>query len=188
MGRRNCNPGGNYYSGWLLGGGTNGSALGCGDFYKTNHKSWFIYGPFSTASATAGELDFNFYVNSEPGYDFFRVMATNINISGSWFGLSYSGTWAWQSGTLDLSDDWCNSGTETCLGRSNVWIAFVFESDGSTQVSYGAIVDNIVLRLCNAANCVDGAPVETASPWLSPAVRDYPAALPALIRRPRVQA
>ena len=72
IGRRNapCPVYADSYSGWLIGAGAQGSALGCGAAYVPNQNSWFIYGPFSTLNATAGYVDFKFYVNSEaePGF------------------------------------------------------------------------------------------------------------------------
>jgi hypothetical protein len=38
-------------------------------------------------------------------------------------------------------------------GESNVWIAFVFESNGSVNYSEGAFVDNVVLRKCTSPGC-----------------------------------
>ena len=173
MGRRACNINSGTYSGWLVGGGTNGSALACDAEYKTYNYSWFIYGPFNTTSATAGEVNFNFYVNAESGYDFFDVYATD-NYSGNWYGYYWTGAFPWQAGTLDLSETMCNDGTASCLGKTGVYIAFIFESDESYQYAYGAQVDNIVLRLCNAPTCASGAPAyESTQPWLTPVIQDF---------------
>ena len=101
IGQRTCNAhttNGGSYSGWLIGGGTQGSALGCGAPYLHDHNSWFIYGPFSTINATAGQLNFNFYVNSDDE-DLFTVWATD-DYTGTWTGLAWSGeNPGWQSGS-----------------------------------------------------------------------------------------
>ncbi len=58
----------------------------------------------------------------------------------------------------------CSLGTASCLGRPSVYIRFLFGSDESYTYADGAIVDDIVLRLCNATSCV-------AAPSYEPSTR-----------------
>ncbi|GEM_PF-1037751 len=172
IGKRNCNVHNGSYSGWLVGAGANGNSLSCGSNYPTYAYSRFIYGPFSTVGATAGEFIFDFYANTEYGYDTFWVSASSDN--SSFYGDYWEGDFStWQNYTLDLSRPLCTAGTTSCLGKSSVWIRFSFYSDESYQYPYGAIVDDIVLRLCNAGSCVGVAPYEPSSPWQSPAIQDF---------------
>jgi M6 family metalloprotease-like protein len=171
MGRRACNINAGSYSGWLVGGGTNGSALACGASYVTNHNSWFIYGPFSTVGATAAQLNYNFYTNTESCCDAFWVMASDNN--SNYWGTWRSGSYAWAGDSFDLNQPLCGDGTTSCLGKANVWIAFSFDSDDSVQYAYGANVDNIVLRKCTAPTCSGAPPFEPLSPLTSEAIQDF---------------
>jgi len=94
-----------------------------------------VYGPFDLSDAQDAELNFYFWLESEPGYDYFRYMAS---ANGTIFsGYEVSGdSGGWLSRSLDLSP-W--------LGDPSVWIAFISESDGSYNYE-GAYVDDIVLR------------------------------------------
>jgi immune inhibitor A len=173
IGQRPCNVNAGSNSGWLIGGGEQGGALGCNTSYLANHNSWFIYGPFSTVNATAGQLNFNFYVNSEAIVDTFAVLATD-DYTGTWGGLFRSGSYPWQSTSFDLGQPLCGGGYDSCLGQLEVYVAFSFESDEQNQMVYGAIIDNIVLRLCNAGSCSGGAPpFEAISPFQSEAIGDF---------------
>jgi M6 family metalloprotease-like protein len=160
IGKRNCNVNSGSYSGWLVGGGAQGDTLGCGANYVRYNNSWFIYGPFSTVGAAAAQLNYNFYLKSAanpPLYDQFWVTASDDNTN--YRGISSAGSFAWRSGSLDLSQSLCGNGTTSCLGKSNVWIAFNFNSVVPVPIAYGAIIDNIVLRKCNAVSCTDAPPL-----------------------------
>jgi M6 family metalloprotease-like protein len=160
IGKRICNVNTGSYSGWLVGGGAQGDTLGCGANYVRYNDSWFIYGPFSTIGAAAAQLNYNFYLKSAanpPLYDQFRVMASDDNTN--YRGISAAGSFAWRSGTLDLSQSFCGNGTTNCLGKTNVWIAFNFNSVVPVPIEYGAIIDNIILRKCNAVTCTGAPPL-----------------------------
>jgi hypothetical protein len=171
-GRRDCNKHNGAYSGWMVGGGANGSALSCGAQYKNYNYSWFIYGPFSTSSATAGKITFDAYVDSEYSFDYFEVLASE-DYSSPFNGWGFTGYFDWDNYTVDLSDDLCNNGTASCLGRPSVWIAFVFDSDISNTEAYGAIVDDIFLRLCNASSCVAAPPLEPSTLLRAEDIRSF---------------
>ena len=92
-----------------------------------------------------------------------------------WLGLGWSGVYPfWQSGSLNLGENFCGGGSINCLGLEEVYIAFSFDSDASTNAyAYGAIIDNIVLRICNAGSCT-GAPIyRETSPFQGDAMLDF---------------
>ncbi len=154
-GKRNCRPYAGSYSGWAVGGGANGSSLSCGSNYPNYARSWMVYGPFSLVGATAAEMRFQLWANTELNYDGVCWMAS---VNGTDFsGSCLTGTASWQERVLNLASV-PNLGN--LLGRSSVWVAFVFISDESITYSEGAYVDNIVLRKCMYASCTGSASTE----------------------------
>jgi hypothetical protein len=141
--KRNCRANGGTYSGWGVGGGADGTALSCGDNYPNNADSWMVYGPFSLVGATAAELNFDLWLNTEFGFDeVCRLASTDgTNFDGP---CTYGSSAGWITRTLNLS---------SYLGQSNVWIALEFYSDVSNVMTEGGYVDNIVLRKCTVASC-----------------------------------
>lgn len=153
--KRNCRPYAGSYSGWAVGGGANGSSLGCESNYPNYAESWMVYGPFSLVGATAAEMRFWLWANTELNYDGVCWLASvdGTNFSGS----CLTGTASWHERVLNLANV-PNLGN--LLGRSSVWVAFVFASDGSVTYSEGAYIDNIVLRKCMYASCTGTASTE----------------------------
>ena len=141
--KRSCRANGGTYSGWGVGGGANGAALGCSSNYPNNADSWMVFGPFSLADATAAELNFDLWLNTEFDIDeVCRLASTN---GASFSGACTTGDSAgWITRTLNLS---------SYLGQSNVWIALNFYSDASDVLAEGGYVDNIVLRKCTGTGC-----------------------------------
>lgn len=158
--KRNCRPYAGGYSGWAVGGGANGAALSCGSNYPNYADSWMVYGPFSLVGATAADLKFKLWLNTESGYDYV-CRAASINGTNFYGPCSSGNTGGWVDRVLDLT----NVPTlGNLLGRSNVWIALIFYSDGSINYSEGAYVDNIVLRKCTTpGGCVGGSSTTIAS-------------------------
>lgn len=154
--KRNCRPYAGSYSGWAVGGGTNGGALSCGSNYPNNAKSWMIYGPFSLVGATAGDLRFNLWLNTESNYDY---VARYASIDGTnFYGAATSGNSnGWIDRVLDLTNVYILG---NLMGQPNVWVALYFYSDSSINYPEGAYVDNIVLRKCTAASCPTAGGVE----------------------------
>ena len=144
--KRNCRPHAGSYSGWAVGGGADGAALGCGSDYPEDTMSWMIYGPFSLADATAGELRFQLWLNSESLYD--RVF-WGASIDGvQFYGDAETGnTLGWVEKVLDLTDVFTLG---DLTGEADVWIALVFISDYTITQPEGAYVDDILLRAYNA--------------------------------------
>jgi hypothetical protein len=140
-GKRACRPYTGNYSGWAVGGG-DGAGLSCGASYPTYVLGWMTYGPFSLADASAAELTFQLWLNSEQGYDRVCRMAS---IDGNLFhGTCTSGNSSgWIGRTLDLTDV---PTLGDLTGQSNVWITLIFESDETITYSEGGYADDIVLR------------------------------------------
>lgn len=148
-GKRTCRPYAGSYSGWGVGGGANGAALGCGSAYPTRADSLMVYGPFSLTDATAGDLSFKLWLNTESGYDF---VCRSASIDGAnFYGTCTSGNTAgWIDRVLDLSNVYTLG---NLMGQPSVWIMLEFYSDSSTTYAEGGYVDNIVLRKCTSASC-----------------------------------
>jgi hypothetical protein len=142
------------YSGWPVGAGAQGGGLGCGDNYPNNARSWMIYGPFNLADATAADLSFKAwtYSQNEGGTDNDDSLCWYASLNGTnFYGWCTAGNSSgWTDKTLDLTDVY-SLGDLT--GESNVWIAFLFKSNGSINYSEGAFIDNVLLRKCTSAAC-----------------------------------
>jgi len=141
-GKRDCRPFNGSYSGWPVGAGSDGSSLSCGSNYPDYADSWMVYGPFSLAGASAADLQFKLWLDSESSYDYlFWGASTN---GTSFYGMGLSGYSAgWDDRTLDLSSVYTIG---NLLGKPEVWIAIKFHSDGDTSYPEGAYVDDVVLR------------------------------------------
>ncbi len=156
-GKRACRPYAGSYSGWGVGAGLNGALLGCGSYYPNYVYSWMQYGPFSLVDATAAELRFKLWLNT-PGYP--DRLSYYASIDGNYFYGYYSNpTGGWVERVMDLSNVYTLG---NLLGQPNVWIAFRFYSDASTNAAEGAYLDDILLRKCpSGATCSVGASLPT---------------------------
>jgi len=168
--KRNCRASGGSFSGWAVGGGAEGEALACGSNYPNDMQTWMVYGPFSLADATAAEVLFDYWVNSEYMFDMFFVGASidNDNFNGL-AGSGNSNGWR-TNGRLDLTDV---EELGDLTGKPQVWIAFVFDADWGTNRPEGAYVDNIVLRKSATGSAGSGA-MSPSSPLFKPASRRAP--------------
>ena len=146
---RNCMPYAGTNSGWAVGGGANGNGLSCGSNYPVNADSWMVYGPFSLVNATAAELDFKLWADTEMSYD---KVCRYASIDGLYFyGTCTSGNSAgWIDRILDLTNVYTLGDLR---GQPQVWVAIVFSSDYGVNYPEGAYVDNIVLRRCMSPTC-----------------------------------
>jgi hypothetical protein len=155
-GARDCQVYEGSYSGWAVGGGTEGSILPCGSNYPNNAESWMEFGPFSLEDANEARLDFMYWVytltDNEEDVD---ALTWGISTDGMAY---YSGdpltgdSDGWQSFSVDLTNV-PTLGDVT--GEPQVWIAFVFLSNDDTyNAPHGAFIDNIVLRQC-ASGCAE---------------------------------
>jgi hypothetical protein len=138
---RTCRAYDGSYSGWVVGGGA-GAGLGCQSAYPRHVESWMAFGPFSLADATAAELAFQLWLNSEPEYD-------GVFGGASVDGVEYHGYMAtgnsagWGQHSLDLR---AVPELGDLTGEEEVWIALIFVSDGVVRMQQGAFIDDIVLR------------------------------------------
>jgi len=109
--------------------------------YPDDANSWMCYGPFSLAGATDARVDFYRWLTTEQDYDWLYWTAS---IDDSlYYGWRTSGTaTTWESTYFDLKTV---PTLGNLCGRSEVWIAFYFCSDGSSSYE-GAYVDDITLR------------------------------------------
>jgi len=139
-GRRDCRSSGGSFSAWSVGAGD--TTLGCGSDYPNDVFAWMVYGPFSLADATAAELTFDWWSDTEEGYDeFFWGASTDDN---HYYGTHITGDHSsWTRGEqFDLS---AVPTLGNLLGQDEVWIGFSFESNPGVT-SEGTYVDNVVLR------------------------------------------
>ncbi len=156
-GKRTCKPYAGSYSGWGVGGGANGSGLGCGATYPLSVDGMMVYGPFSLAGATSADLSYQLWLNVESNFDkVCRLASTNgVDFFGT---CTVTSTGGWISRTLDLGNVYSIG---SVLGQPQVWVAIEFISDSSINMAEGGYVDNIVLRKCTAVSC-PAAPVQAA--------------------------
>jgi len=126
------------YSIWCAAAGS--ASPGPGGNVPVNSKSWVIAGPFDLSGATSGELQFDLWLSTEANYDFFKWLASTDGSSFSGYQTSTT-TGGFQTVTVDLSD-WGSAGN--VLGQSQVWIAFIYQSDES-NIYEGAYVDQVSL-------------------------------------------
>lgn len=165
-GKRDCRSYSGASSAWAVGGGWDGEALPCGANYPDGSESWMVYGPFSLADATAAEMRFWLWVNSEWEYD---LLFWGASVDGfEFYGEAFTGeSFGWWEVAFDLADVYSLG---SLLGEPEVWVAFVWASDESVTVAEGAYVDDVLLR-----KAVGQAPTATPTPTTTPGT---PGALP----------
>ena len=141
FGPRTCRAYSGSHSGWVVGGGS-GAGLGCQSAYPRHVRSWMVFGPFSLADASAAELGFQLWLNSEPRYD---GVFSGASIDGLEFhGHMVTGNSAgWVQEALDLR---AVPELGDLAGQEEVWIALLFVSDGVVRTQQGAFIDDIVLQ------------------------------------------
>ena len=130
-------------------GGHSGLAVGnggpgCGENYPHNVTSWMVYGPFDLSDATDAALNFAFWSNTDSDADYlFWGASTNGNNFSGWLAR---GDWtSWTAETFSLTEVPDSEGLRDLRGESEVWIAFLFSSDGDVSVAEGSYVDNVVV-------------------------------------------
>lgn len=116
--------------------------------YPANVYTLLRYGPFSLSDASDAILQFSHWTITEPGYDYLAVFVGKDTVNFG--GVAYSGDCTKSSGadTNGWQTDYLNL-TATALGdlrgSSQVWIAFLFKSDGSNNYR-GTFLDDVELR------------------------------------------
>ncbi len=151
-GKRTCRPMNGSYSGMSYGGGAVGGGLSCSDPQPKNIVSWMVSPNFSLAGATAAELRYHLWQNSELNYDYFYAL---VSTDGTNFcGREYSGnTQGWKEQVLDLTNVYSMG---SLMGESAVKVAFVFISDFTDDggILYdGAYIDDLSLIRCSGGAC-----------------------------------
>jgi len=113
-----------------------GSSISAPGPYVNNMEAWLIAGSYDLSGETAASLSFDYWIDTEAGYDklFVGASSNGVDYSGSYI-QGDSGGWA--SGSLDLSG---------FTGDSSVWITFVFESDYSINYE-GVYIDEVALSV-----------------------------------------
>ena len=162
-----CTGAGSQRSAWAVGGGANGRLLStCQAPYPPYADSWMAYGPLDFTNVTAAALDFKFWLNSECVGEECDTKRDRLGMWASTDGRDFRGPW-W-------AGDWMNDSSavngwvsrtvnmNAMAGESRVWIAFVFQSDGSVQFPGGAYVDDVRLRV-DVSQCQRTASVRTLS-------------------------
>ena len=120
------------------------------DPYPPNLNTKAIWGPFSLASALAGECSFFYWNDTQQPNDYLLWgAALDQNAVTIYEANRHTGpnpTWDWSQGIIDLDDLTTQSGAPiSLLGQPNVWIVFYFHSDSYLQTTWGGFVDDIVL-------------------------------------------
>lgn len=168
-GKRDCRAYAGSFSGWAVGAGTDGAGLSCGSNYPNNADSWMVYGPFSLVGATAADLNFKLWLNTESNYDYVCRLAS-IDGTNFYGNCTTGNSNGWIDRTLDLSNVYQLG---NLLGQPQVWVALVFYSDTSINYPEGGYVDNIILRLCpQGATCPTGS---TSIPPVDSRITEFPA-------------
>jgi hypothetical protein len=107
--------------------------------------SWLVHGPFSLAGASEAWVDFYFRNESEPGLDVLYWTAS-INNFNFYIGGSNSGDYAagpYGNGYNLMRFNLRNVPTlGNLLGQPEVWLGFIFQSDGSVT-DRGPFLDDV---------------------------------------------
>jgi hypothetical protein len=139
-----------------------GSSISPPGPYPSNANSWMVYGPFSLSGATDARVDFYRWLDTEQDFDYLEWRAS---IDGTnFYGWQISGyDPSWQSTYFDLKTV---PTLGNLCGQTQVWIAFRFSSDASTEYE-GAYIDDVILQKYTST----GQPDLT---WCQPAGWDFP--------------
>lgn len=159
-GRRNCRAYAGSFSGWGVGAGASGASLSCGANYPNNAGSYMVIrSPFSLEGATAAQLNFKLWLNTEQTYDGVCILASTREDFSDLDGVCLTGnSRGWADVTVDLSNF---PRLGNLLGKPQVWVIIAFVSDSSVTFSEGAYVDDIVVRRCpRGATCPTGSALE----------------------------
>jgi len=151
-GKRDCRKLNGSYAGMSYGGGAVGGGLSCMDPQPKNIVSWMVSPAYSLVGATAAELRYHLWQNSEFNYDFFYALASTDGTN--FCGRKYSGnTQGWSEQVLDLTNVY---GMGNLMGESAVQVAIVFISDFTDDggIYYdGAFIDDLSLIRCDGGAC-----------------------------------
>ncbi|MEM7030525.1 MAG: clostripain-related cysteine peptidase [Chloroflexota bacterium] len=120
------------YAAWPAAGGNDGLD-GSQFLYPNNLNSWMICGPFDFSTAATVLVEYNMWLKTELNYDWLMLGAstdgTNYDLIDFWSGNSEG----WLFTPYEL---------ESYAGQSEVWLAWVFQSDERNHDD-GVWIDNI---------------------------------------------
>lgn len=144
--KRDCKPSendGGAYSAWAVGGGDDGRNLACGQNYRDSANSWMIYGPFDLTDATAAEVIFDLWVDTEED----DVVTWGASTDGETFGWQqpiWGNYQAWFGGMrFDLARV---PDLGSLTGQPRIWLAFHFVTNADGKTAQGVFVDNVTVR------------------------------------------
>ena len=144
-GKSTARAAGGSASAWCAGGGT--SPQPAGGPYLPNMRTRMSYGPFSLEGATEATVDFDLWLASESNADYVWWMVSTDGQNYYGFKLAAQ-IGSWIHNTFNLK----NVTAVQALGAPQVWISFLFESNGSTQYE-GAYLDNVVITKTLGSSC-----------------------------------
>jgi len=130
-----------------------GSAVSPPGPYANSMMAWLVAGPFDLSTVTSASLQYKLYVNSELNHDW---ISAEVSVDGdAFYGWGTSGN---SQGWIDKSRDLTAVPTlGNVCGRSQVWIAFTFESDSSIT-GEGAYVDEVSITGSGSGGADDDIP------------------------------
>ncbi len=136
--------GNNNKAAWCAAAGQDAPVITSNFHYIDLMKTWMVYGPFDLTDASDAVLEFDYYNNSEPGYDIFFVGIAK-SLQDTLYGYyEPDSTGTFKHVSYDLKN-FSNFGN--LIGKSGFYLEFLFYSDSTVSSNYeGAFVDNIVLK------------------------------------------
>lgn len=137
---------------WAIGGGATGAMLACGSQYPNNLLSVAIAGPFDFTNVTSALVEFDFYVDTECVGDRCRDKRDELRVVSFTDPSDMDGQlWAgdWPSDPAADANGWVAGEYPFTMwnGEPEVWIGFLFVTDGSVTMAHGAYIDNVVLSV-----------------------------------------
>jgi hypothetical protein len=117
-----------------------GSSINPPGPYYNNMSAWLVAGPFNLSNVTAATFQYMLNYATESDRDYVQAM---VSLNGqNFYGYGYSGnSQGWKDNSIDLTN--VPTLGDVC-GYSQVWIAFMFESDSSIAYE-GAYVDEVLV-------------------------------------------
>ncbi len=131
--------------------------------YKRNQNSWAIQGPFNLTGATGGKIGgwFNYDLpggTTQTDYLFLGASVDGTTFYGYYLNGNSAGAWKNMYGGLGRLKN-------QPLGKSKVWFAYAFFSNGDAVKNKGVLVDDAYVTITKAAGAsvaVNAAAVPTA--------------------------
>ncbi len=154
-GKSGCKPFAGSNSAWAVGGGQGGKLLQCSTYYPNQVDSWMIAGPFDLSGASAAELRFELWMNTQNDEGKYNdSLSWIVSRDGeNFYGSALAGSYPhWQAISLNLADV-TGDGALSFLGEPRVWVAFRFHSDAEVHYRSGVFIDEVALRKCTGAAC-----------------------------------